>query len=168
VVHAAVSNAVGVCTMTRSDNPNYPCASMADTGGATFDVQTLTLDDYLPPFDGPTTIKMDIEGAEVLALEGMRRLLSTGLAELLFEIHPELIARLRRNGLRQMEALLAEFDYQIATCDLDRVVPSGQLVGSRVYAAPRVPFDQPPTMPDMARVLWLRAKRAARERLRGY
>ncbi len=63
---------------------------------AALQVPCLSLDDFVyargnPP---PALVKMDIEGGEVLALRGMRRLLREAAPLLLLELHGEVSARL--------------------------------------------------------------------------
>lgn len=94
---------------------NWGISSVATSqGGAAFEVRAETLDDLLDR-SGVTEVgllKMDIEGAEVLALRGCERLLrERRIRSLLLELHPpqiaalqstvqEVIGGLRKNGFR--------------------------------------------------------------------
>jgi FkbM family methyltransferase len=120
-------------------------AHLADVNagdGETFDVQVTTLDAFLartgaPP---PTAIKLDIEGAELRALDGMRRTLATHGPALVVELH----------GTREpFERLLRELGYE-ATGDVhDAARPEGN---DHVFAKPLVGPDAAPpgTTPVMA------------------
>ena len=71
---------------------------------------TTTLDEYAARISRPSIVKIDIEGAEVLALGGARRLLEARDVEFLIELHPD---QIREHG-SSVEELLAQFpdDYR--------------------------------------------------------
>lgn len=84
----------------RDDSPSASPESESDSDSdSRFRVRTRPLDDLLddwpPAANRPIRLlKMDIEGAEAIALPGLRRALSAGRIEnLLIELHPEAIAR---------------------------------------------------------------------------
>jgi hypothetical protein len=69
-------------------------------------VHSITLDDFVTTSPAPHFIKMDIEGAELAALEGARRVLSgVNPPKILIEFHSE---ALRRDGC----AMLGELGYR--------------------------------------------------------
>jgi FkbM family methyltransferase len=60
---------LGFCEENRGDH------RLGGQGRSTVAVETLRLDDYFPPASRVDVIKMDIQGSELGAMEGMRRLL---------------------------------------------------------------------------------------------
>jgi FkbM family methyltransferase len=90
VSQVAVSDVRGVATFFMGDDSDQN--SLSNTTGAAIEVQTITLDDYLAAENvgDVSLMKIDIEGAEVKALEGARRLLSSERAPLLMiEFNPD-------------------------------------------------------------------------------
>jgi FkbM family methyltransferase len=82
-------------------------------------------------------LKMDIEGAELFALQGMRRILSQDRPRILLEKHRKYIEALDPLGVHKMVQLLSEYEYDTFACDsggLRRVV--GWIPG-RAYLCPR-------------------------------
>lgn len=70
--------------------------------GEVIEVETISLDEYVENHPPPTWLKMDIEGAEVLALEGMRKLLSGPHApRLLISTHSDELERKSKEILEQ-------------------------------------------------------------------
>lgn len=76
-----------------STNRSVPLASQREHGAeATGTAVTLTLDHYCDRSGVlPDLVKMDIEGGEVEALRGMRRILSEARPRLVLELHPEAV-----------------------------------------------------------------------------
>jgi len=70
IVVAAVAATVGSATFTRKPNNLQSALAEVDTGGTPITVPTVTLDAMVHDFGQPAVLKMDIEGAEVLALPG--------------------------------------------------------------------------------------------------
>ena len=77
-----------------------------------FDVPTITLDEVFRQ-DVPDIIKMDIEGAEVFAFDGMRKLFSTGVPIIFLEFHRKFIDALDSQGEERMLSILRENGYEI-------------------------------------------------------
>ena len=108
VVEAAVTNQTGPIKFLIG-----PSAGMGKVSGSagrqgdyaqSIPIQGLALDDFVfeqghPP---PQMIKMDIEGGEVLALPGMRRLLREAHPLILLELHGSEAARVAWEELSQM------------------------------------------------------------------
>jgi FkbM family methyltransferase len=93
VVAMAVSNRSGPTTLERG--PDRSTAHLAETSAAGVcgcPVQTVTLDEFIQTHARPDVIKIDVEGAEIMLLQGAMRLLSgAGRPKLLIEFHsPEL------------------------------------------------------------------------------
>jgi FkbM family methyltransferase len=111
----------------------HPCATLADLEGERFEIRSVPLDDVLA-HDTVDVIKMDIEGAEVTALQGMKTILARDKPKLYFEVHPELIQRIKEGGLRQMEELFHALNYRLFNGDYGVLVPTSRIVGSRLFA----------------------------------
>jgi len=115
-VHAAISDAAGSLTLyrrrTRSGNTSIIKATAADVqylGEAppeVFQVECLSIDHLLPQFNGRIDfIKIDVEGAEPLAIRGARRTIETNeQLRIVMEWSP---GQIRAAGF-DVEAFLAE------------------------------------------------------------
>jgi len=85
--------------------------------------KSITLDSYSEPHDNPSIVKIDVEGAEMQVLRGMRYLLSSVRPELFIEVHP---GHLTEFGDTQNDILdlleSAEYELRISDhrSDLDR------------------------------------------------
>lgn len=76
-------------------------------------VEARTLDDLCEELGFiPDVVKMDIEGAECRALEGMRKILATARPKLLLELHPQAIESIGGH-LAQIQTLLIDHSYQL-------------------------------------------------------
>ena len=107
----------------RGDNWGISSVATAQ-GGAAFEVQAEPLDDLLDRsrVQEVGLLKMDIEGAEVLALRGCERLLrERRIRNLLLELHPPQIAALKSSvgevigSLRERGYHLWAVDHSLAT-----------------------------------------------------
>jgi FkbM family methyltransferase len=78
--------------------------------GTNITINTITLDDFFKNSD-IDVIKMDIEGAEVLAFQGMTDILKKQKPVIFLEMHPHYIESLRKNGIEYLEKLLKENHY---------------------------------------------------------
>ena len=91
IVAAAASDRAGEASFAAPGGANAGTGALATSGRGTLTVETLRLDDWL---DGAgisqvALCKMDIEGAEALALPGLSRFLNAGaVGALLLELHP--------------------------------------------------------------------------------
>lgn len=83
-------------------------------------VDTITLDEAVTRFSlrPPDLIKMDVEGGEILAIDGMRDTIETHLPTLIFELHGRDAARATLKNLRS-------YDWQIPA--EDRHYSAGEL-----------------------------------------
>jgi FkbM family methyltransferase len=131
VVHAAVSNVSGSLKLYIADDLNVDHRSYSpDEERPCVEVRALAIDDFVAPGKHVDVIKMDIQGAELAALRGARRLLSSDLPALLLEYWPYGL----RSAGEEPEALLAELKslgYRVRTID-DLPVPD-VLVSRDVY-----------------------------------
>jgi FkbM family methyltransferase len=96
VLAAAASNANGVATFLiagrgRASSALEAAGGRSEMGGIRerVVVPTLTLDTLLEHFDRPSVVKIDVEGAEDLVLEGAGKLLSDVRPTLLIEVGSE-------------------------------------------------------------------------------
>ena len=91
------------------------CHSLIGEGGTPLTVSTVSLDEFLARERAGAVgvIKMDIEGAEPLALKGMRGLISRGQVALVMEFNP---AALRSGGTAPEELLAVLEEQGLTVC----------------------------------------------------
>lgn len=132
VVQAAVSDVSGSLKLYIANDLNVDHRVYApDEKRPCVEVRALAIDDFVPVGDHVDVIKMDIQGAELAALRGARRLLSSDSPALLLEYWPY---GLRAAG-EEPEALLAELKslgYRVRTID-DLPVPDMPTKNPDVY-----------------------------------
>jgi FkbM family methyltransferase len=114
VVEAAVSDLDGSVTIHVADDTNSGMASLiSSTSSKTLTVEAKTIDSFLAEseFKSVDLVKMDIEGAELFALRGMRKLLRDQAPPLVLEMNEKMM---REAGYEYSDVLglLREFDYQ--------------------------------------------------------
>jgi len=85
-----ISNVSGVSTLHVSDASNLHSISATKHTKTSIDIQASTLDDFMKDKGYPNFIKMDIEGHEVEALDGMYNTLRNAEppVRILMEVHP--------------------------------------------------------------------------------
>ena len=79
-------------------------------------------------------VKMDIEGAEIFAFQGMQEMLSLQKAHIFMEVHEAYVESCYRGGMNIMCEMIKDNNYAIYICDAIACTPSS-LTG-RVYIAP--------------------------------
>ena len=91
----------------RSSNSLQDSTGRSQAGGTRYTqfVPTITLDSMLSVFPAPTFIKIDVEGAERLVLEGGRMLLE--------HCRPQLYVEVGKQHSTAVSALFRSFDYQL-------------------------------------------------------
>lgn len=99
-----------------------------------FKAETVALDDLFGNTD-IDVLKMDIEGAEILALDGMKSILSKAKTRIFIEIHPEYIESIRQGGLKVFQSSITDYGYRFYHCDEETLKPCSDL-GGRVYLVP--------------------------------
>ncbi|KQM12470.1 hypothetical protein AOA80_01980 [Methanomassiliicoccales archaeon RumEn M1] len=149
IVDAAVDRQPGTATMYLSNNDmvsslNVKWISRVRSGGRFddsiweehVDVRTMTLDDLIEAYGLPAFIKIDVEGNELRALEG----LSVPVRALSFEYTPEDIEA----AVRCVERLqkLGNYRYDLSsgetfTMNIGRFVTADQVIDSLVSLAAR-------------------------------
>jgi FkbM family methyltransferase len=80
-------------------------------------------------------VKMDIEGAEVFALQGMERILAAGRAEMFLEFHPRYVESCLPGGVDLVRRLLDRHNYNLFACRDLECVPA-DLDCDRIYLKP--------------------------------
>ena len=140
VLCAAVSSRMEIAQFTvaergRSSNSLQETGARSQTGGTRYTqfVPTTTLDSMLSVFPPPTFIKIDVEGAERLVLEGGRTLLE--------QCRPQLYIEVGGKQSAIVTAILRSFDYQL----FDGSKPvSGQEPGWKcVFNTLAIPEERP-------------------------
>lgn len=126
VVCAAASDAAGVARLRvaqrgRSSNSLEQTGERSQSGGTRYvlNVPTVTLDSLLGAFPAPGIVKIDVEGAEPLVLQGAERLLSECRPIIYVEVSPEhadaVTGLLRRCGYRLFDGEAAT-DVEVRRC----------------------------------------------------
>lgn len=114
IVDWAVSDRQGTSTLFTDGIEGRSPSLMQDGERGSVTVRTNSIDNALQAgqLPRPTIIKMDIEGAEVIALEGMKDLLSSSQAPryLFIEIHPQFLPRLGSSE-DECKRLIRSFGY---------------------------------------------------------
>jgi FkbM family methyltransferase len=89
LIEKAVSNKSGTIEFYLGDDGDpYTPSLIRDSRGQSLNVMATTLDDFAADHSWPDLIKMDIEGAEAMALEGATKLLNDANApNWLIEVH---------------------------------------------------------------------------------
>jgi hypothetical protein len=110
LAQTAISNKSGALEFyLGSDNDPYTPSLIRDRRSQTIEVEVTTLDEFTSSHRRPDVIKMDIEGAEVMALEGASILLVGDSApRWLIEVHSDETDRGVKNTL-------SENGYQLRT-----------------------------------------------------
>ncbi|MEO2033952.1 MAG: FkbM family methyltransferase [Planctomycetaceae bacterium] len=139
VLCAAVSSTTEVAQFSiaergRSSNSLQKTGHRTQAGGSRYTqfVPTITLDTMLSAFSPPTFIKIDVEGAEQLVLEGGRKLFEQYRPRLYVEVGPQ--------QFTGVTAILRSLDYQV----FDGTQPiAGQQPGATcVFNTLAVPAEQ--------------------------
>lgn len=112
LVHAAASSRAGAVRL-HLDEANFGAhsfeeASVRTPSGRSVEVQAVPLDafaDEARSFEAGVLVKIDVQGAEALVLEGMPRLLALPRIVLLLELWPEALARAGADAGRLLAGL---------------------------------------------------------------
>ncbi len=90
VERLALSDKNGTAVLANTNRTNDGMGSIIERGLQGEEVATVTLDDYMSILGDKSIdlIKLDVEGAELMALRGMRQLLAAGrIKHIVFEFH---------------------------------------------------------------------------------
>ena len=82
-------------------------------------------------------IKMDIEGAEVLAFEGMQKILEKRITKIYLEIHHSLGNAIKPNGIKYIQYLLNKYKYDCYMCVGNNMYKTDIYKCIRPYLVPR-------------------------------
>jgi hypothetical protein len=85
------------------------------------DVEYVALDNYLPDVANVGFVKVDVEGAEIFALRGMRRLVERCRPVMIVELNEQTLVRANEHTAQQLLDTLKELRYRIL--DADKQVP---------------------------------------------
>ncbi|MBN1359632.1 MAG: FkbM family methyltransferase [Sedimentisphaerales bacterium] len=114
IVEAAVSDrqsTIAFCGGKDTSTAHIVGTKEAEDGAVVLSVDTTSLDDFVQRAAKPDFIKMDVEGAELLALKGARQLLESDRPpRMLIEFHGE---QLKQDSC----ALLCEYGYSFHSLD---------------------------------------------------
>ena len=106
LVQSAVSNSKGMAQLFLTGENDYRPSLVAGGHTDKLEVETITLDDFSKNHRLPDLLKVDVEGAEMLVLEGAERLLSGSHSPAwIIEVHTEQLdllvnARLTKHNYR--------------------------------------------------------------------
>lgn len=112
---ACVGLTSGIVTFYPASQTNNGVGSIIGTSGRSVECRSVCLDDILPVVrTEPCLIKMDIEGAEWLALQGARRALSEPgpAVDILLEVHPPQLERLGVS-VERLRGLFLDLGYSL-------------------------------------------------------
>jgi FkbM family methyltransferase len=112
-VNTAVSNRAGYATMILDKQADHYWLTPYPTDSASITVSTVTLDDFFAQNGWPPVnlIKMDVEGSESAALEGMRELSQRNPEmQLIIENSPDIIPRMGVNA-KDLAAILLDLGF---------------------------------------------------------
>ena len=109
--------------------------------GITITVRTTTLDALTAPMERVDLVKLDLEGAELRALQGGRRMLAEQRPALVMELEPGHLAR-QDASVEEIEALVDLAGYRAFT-----ITPAGR--GAVDFAPVARPWRRPAGRPDI-------------------
>ena len=120
IIRKAASNSQGELSFFINENPhNFGLGSIVNTVASSTKVvvKSSTADLELPQDIGsPVLCKIDVEGAEFFALQGMSRILETARPVLIVEVHPVELAKAGASA-EQVYDLLRGFGYSLRTLE---------------------------------------------------
>lgn len=98
----------------------------------------ISLDNFLQQekIDAPDIIKMDIEGAEIFAFEGMENILKRCKTKIFLEVHKQYIEALKKGGTEELTKIIKENNYDIYLCE-NLECKKIDYLASRVYLVPK-------------------------------
>ena len=91
-------------------------------------VNTVSIDSFLHSLsiDDVDLVKIDVEGAELEVLRGMKRILSRGKVKIICEVHPDRLSSLGYST-EDVENILEEYGYEIYLISPDGLIPTDSI-----------------------------------------
>jgi FkbM family methyltransferase len=132
IVPSPVSDRERQVTFSLTDNAYGSCIVEGETRWPTLELTTVTLDDFAETHPQPDFVKMDVEGEEGRVLRGARSILRERRAAFCIELHSN-------EAAREVQDVLAEYDYEITTLEGGPYRLEGEVVAGevQVVAQPR-------------------------------
>lgn len=119
VNNLAVSDACGTVEIHESSADNLGSSSLVApdrVSGHVYTVPAISLDEYVKTHPEPDLVKMDVEGAELLVLQGAGSLLKRRHPVLVAEVNEKTLARFGHTP-EDMLVALRSFGYEIGSLD---------------------------------------------------
>lgn len=114
----------------------------------THTVETVTLDDFFDKKDVDLML-IDIEGAEVLAIEGMEKLIEKRKTTFFLEVHEPYIKAIRADGMEYINEVFKKNGYKIYWCELnDNRDYKTERGGVRLVPSDRIRWEHCIIMPN--------------------
>lgn len=150
-VHSfCASNTAGSVTLYEGPEEHTGISSMRPLGGETaaIEVAARAIDDLLPSLTAVRLVKIDVEGAELLALEGMRQLVDRDRPFLIIEVTDSYLRAFGHDARQLLEWLTAKSyqTYKIGDRGLSRVAGMSADAGTQ-FNALCVPTDRRNELP---------------------
>lgn len=110
--------------------------------------ETIMLDDFFDKTDVDFML-IDIEGAEVLAIEGMERLIAKRKTTFFLEVHEPYIKAIRTDGLEYINEIFKKNNYKIYWCELaEKANYKEERGGVRIVPSDRIRWEHCIISPD--------------------
>ncbi|MCX7549365.1 FkbM family methyltransferase [Xanthomarina sp. F2636L] len=118
ICHAAVSDQAGVIKIKNLKDPNPGLVINSGVHANSIEVPCMRIDDFIDAEQlKPNFIKIDIEGAEALALSGMEKTLQIENLTLLVEIHVNHLKKYFNTDYKEIIELLLKNNFKIENID---------------------------------------------------
>jgi len=156
VINKAVSNTAGALelhTVLKPDQSGIAHSFTIDAEQTMFkdqfsdEYRTVThtaemvaIDDYLGDKDIDLVL-MDIEGAEVLAFEGMEKLIAKRKTTFFLEVHTSYMEAIRPGGIQYINELFKKYNYEIQWCQYDKNDYAGTRGGTQLIPVSDIQFE---------------------------
>jgi FkbM family methyltransferase len=120
----AVSNTEGVLPLFEGPEGHKGISSLRhiDNSATTIEVKTVPLDAFSDTFSAVSLVKIDVEGAEQLVLEGMSNILKEDHPNVVIEITDDYLQAFGHNAIR-LASHLTEMGYRMYAIRAEGLVP---------------------------------------------
>ena len=141
VINCAIAGHQGELTLYQPDaqtSPSFETTYFSKNNAIrvnSFSVPCSTLDELFcdKKID---VLKIDIEGAEIFAVDGMQKILQERQTRIFIEIHKTQIEGFRHDGVEYLANLFRNYGYACYLCEGLRVIPKQFIGPGRYYLAP--------------------------------